>query len=84
MAELSGDDIEQMRKAPASAFASPREVIDDGRLSRAQKRQILESWALDRRGQAVADDEGMPATQGRTGGLLREVEEALGALDAED
>lgn len=84
MVALSSDDIEQMRKAPASVFASPRKVLGDSRLSTAQKRQILESWALDCREQAVADDEGMPATQGRTGALLREVEEALGSLDEEN
>ncbi|MEX2481893.1 MAG: hypothetical protein WD928_13635 [Gammaproteobacteria bacterium] len=84
MVAISSDDIEQMRKAPAAVFASPREIIEDDRLNTAQKRQILESWAHDCREQAVADDEGMPPTQGRTGALLREVEEALGTLDEEN
>jgi hypothetical protein len=65
-------------KDPSKHFRAPREVLADSRLTRDQKRRILDSWALDSQLIAVADDENMAGTE-RPG--LREVKLALLELE---
>ncbi len=80
MVALPEDTVSEMRMKPAAVFDTPSAVVDDGRLSRRQKREILEAWALDCREQSTADDEGMPARSTASGTLLKSVEDALAAL----
>ena len=44
---------------PSAHFASPGNVMDDGRLSDKQKRRVLDAWETDARLLAVASEEGM-------------------------
>ena len=82
MVPLPEDTVQEMRLAPAAAFASPAAVVDDGRLSRRQKIDILNAWAHDCHEQSTADSEGMPPTAGNPGAALKAVEDALARLDA--
>ena len=45
MAELPG--IDHLVKDPWEHFPSPMDVVSDRRLSKDDKRKVLESWALD-------------------------------------
>jgi hypothetical protein len=44
---------------PAAVFPEPGDVLEDERLSRAQKIEILRRWAYDMDEVAVAEEEGM-------------------------
>lgn len=70
--------IETIIKDPGKHFASPRDVVTDGRFAPEEKRRILDSWALDAQLLAVAEEENMPG-QDRPG--LREVKLALLELE---
>jgi hypothetical protein len=61
-------------------FSRPCEVLDDARLSRDEKRRILQSWALDAELISEAESENM---RGREGDryYLREAKLALLKLD---
>ena len=52
--------IEHALGDPAKVFGTPRNVLGDARLNDAQKRKILESWALDQRRLMESEDENMP------------------------
>jgi hypothetical protein len=71
-------DIETIIKDPVKHFASPREVVADGRFSNEDKRRILDSWALDAQLLSVAEEENMG---GRDRPGLREVKLALLELE---
>ncbi len=66
--------IETLVKDPSEHFAAPRDVLDAGDLSHADKQRILESWALDAQLLTVAEEENMGGP-GRAG--LRDVKLAL-------
>ncbi len=67
-------DVDAAVINPAECFAAPSEVLNDARLTRDEKRRILESWALDERLLSQAEAENMKGT----GGLrLQEVRLAL-------
>ena len=70
--------IEVIIKDPVKHYRAPRDVVADNRLTREEKRRILDSWALDSQLIAVADEENMSGSQ-RPG--LREVKLALLELE---
>jgi hypothetical protein len=67
-------DVDAAVIDPAECFAAPTDVLNDSRLTPAEKRRILESWALDARLISQAEDENMRGTD-RPG--LRDVKLAL-------
>jgi hypothetical protein len=70
--------IETIIKDPGKHFAAPRDVVTDERYTPAEKRRILDSWALDAELLTVAEEENMP---GRDPPGLREVKLALLELE---
>lgn len=73
-------DVEAAVLDPTRYFERPNSVLADARLDPAQKRRILESWALDAQRLSESEDENM------TGGVterpfLREAKLALLELD---
>ena len=79
MGEARGrPDIEAIVKDPVKHFASPREVVADDRFTAAEKRRILDSWAVDAQLLSVAEEENMGGKD-RPG--LREVKLALLELE---
>lgn len=73
-------DVDNAVMDPTRYFSRPCDVLDDARLSREQKRRILQSWALDAQLISEAESENM---QGRDGDrlFLREAKLALLKLD---
>ena len=71
-------DIEAIVKDPVKHFATPREVVSDGRFTTGEKRRILDSWALDAQLLSVAEEENMGGKD-RPG--LRDVKLALLELE---
>ena len=71
-------DIERIVKDPVKHFASPRDVVADGRFTTDEKRRILDSWALDAQLLTVAEEENMG---GRDRPGLRDVKLALLELE---
>ena len=53
-------DIDALVRDPADAFASPMDVVNDVRLSKDEKKRILESWARDAEQLSQAEAENMP------------------------
>jgi hypothetical protein len=51
--------VDQMVEDPERHFGSPAEVVEDSRLSFADKERILESWELDARRLAESEAENM-------------------------
>lgn len=47
------------RLNPATRYLHPQAVLDDARLSPAQKAELLAEWALDLGDRSTASDEGM-------------------------
>ena len=73
--------LERIRLDPQAEYDEPLDVLEDVRLTFAQKQSVLESWELDARRLAEA------ATEGMAGGeesRLREVALARHALDEQD
>ena len=71
-------DLPAILRDPAGVFKSPREVLDDPSLTRADRLAILAQWERDARGLSVAEEEGM------TGGeesLLARVRAAIAQLE---
>jgi hypothetical protein len=71
-------DIDDIIKDPGKHFRAPRDVVADAALSLADKKRILESWALDAQLLTVAEEENMSGP-GRPG--LRDVKLALLELE---
>ena len=53
-------DVDAAVRDPADFFASPMDVVSDRRLSKEDKRRILESWVLDAELLSQAEAENMP------------------------
>jgi hypothetical protein len=53
-------DIESAVLDPTRFYERPKDVLGDDRLDPAQKRRILESWALDAQRLSEAEGENMP------------------------
>jgi hypothetical protein len=70
--------IDAIIKDPVNHYRAPRDVVADTRLTRGEKRRVLESWALDAQLIAVADEENMGGSQRPE---LREVKLALLELE---
>lgn len=62
--------LQGARDTPSSVFDSPDAVVDDPRLTREQKLDILRSWEYDAAEVSVAVEEGM---RGPDSDLLRRV-----------
>lgn len=76
----AGFDVDAAVLDPTRYFERPNAVLEDARLDPAQKRRILESWALDAQRLAESEAENMPGrVTERT--FLREAKLALLALD---
>ena len=73
-------DVDDAVMDPSRYFSRPAEVLDDARLSRDEKRRILQSWALDAELISEAESENM---RGRADdrAYLREAKLALLELD---
>ncbi len=76
--QTANPSIEAIIKDPVKHYRAPRDVVADNRLTREEKRRVLDSWALDAQLIAVADEENMSGSQ-RPG--LREVKLALLELE---
>lgn len=76
--QTANPSIEAIIKDPVKHYRAPRDVVADNRLTREEKRRVLDSWALDAQLIAVADEENMSGPQ-RPG--LREVKLALLELE---
>lgn len=50
-----------INKNPAARYEQPQDVLDDARLSAAEKAKRLSEWALDVADRSTATDEGMAA-----------------------
>lgn len=73
-------DIEAAVLDPTRYFERPQAVLEDGRLDTAQKRRILESWALDAQRLIESEAENM-AGRATERPYLREAKLALIELD---
>lgn len=73
-------DIDDAVMDPSRYFSRPAEVLDDPRLTRDEKRRILQSWALDAELISEAESENMPGRAGDRS-YLREAKLALLELD---
>ena len=71
-------DLPAILQDPAGVFKSPREVLDDPSLTRADRLAILEQWERDARGLSVAEEEGMA---GGEESLLARVRAAISKLE---
>ena len=73
-------DVDDAVMDPTRYYSRPAEVLEDSRLSRDQKRRILESWALDAELISEAESENM---RGRDNdqSFLREAKLALLELE---
>jgi len=69
-------DIDDAVMDPTRYFSRPAEVLDDARLSRDDKRRILQSWALDAELISEAESENMRGREGDRS-YLREAKLAL-------
>jgi hypothetical protein len=73
-------DVDAAVLDPTRFFDRPRAVLDDPRLDAAQKRRILESWALDAQRLSESEGENMPGSATERP-FLREAKLALLELD---
>lgn len=70
-------DVDSLVRDPADYFASPMQVVGDARLTREDKKRILEAWIRDAELLSQAEAENMP---GKEPTRLREAHLALLAL----
>lgn len=75
------EEIDKAVAQPWTVYRTPEEVLADGSLDDSQKRRILESWQLDARELAVAEEENMG---GGESSPLDRVLQALATLPSED
>lgn len=76
MSAISRSELEELLIDPGASYRSPQDVIDDPRLKRDQRIEILCRWAYDATELAVADEEGM------SGGESSDLNQVLDALDS--
>lgn len=69
-------DPKRAEEDPASAFASPQDVLADGSLTHEQKVRVLRRWKLDALEMDVATEEAM------AGGEPSRLDEVIAALKA--
>lgn len=77
-------DINVAKFNPTSVFKRPRDVLKHPSLSRAQKIEILQSWAYDERDKEVAEEENMPSPGLDNKNILSEITDCLLELGLED
>ncbi len=65
---------------PTAVFRNPEDVLQQGKLTRAQKIEILRRWEYDARALEVAEEENMAAAE--PSDVLSRVLESLHALGA--
>lgn len=70
-------NIEHAKLDPAHTFHRPREVLENEKISRADKIDILRRWAYDEREIAVAEEENMQGIDADTNNILDEILECL-------
>lgn len=81
MSENPNSEFAKALLDPASAYGTPRDVVDDAKLTREQKIEILRRWEYDESERRVAEEEGMPAERAdNDGDLLQQIVLALNAL----
>lgn len=80
MKELTGDEWRRTVTDPAAVYASAQDVLDDERLTRDQKIEVLRHWEFDVRDLDVAVEENMG---GGSNVPLESVLEALRSLGAD-
>lgn len=68
---------------PSDHFDAPRQVLEDGTLSKADKIEVLTNWANEIRQLQVAEEENMRGTPGLAEQLAA-VEQALLSLGEDD
>lgn len=73
--------LDEILLDPAAAYESPRQVVEDGALSQADKVHVLHRWEYDARQLAVAESEGMG--KGNAAVVLEQVLKALEELGAD-
>jgi hypothetical protein len=56
-------DVDAAVLDPAAHFASPNDVVNDSRLTKADRQRILESWVRDAELLSQAEAENMQGTQ---------------------
>lgn len=61
MATRKDDIFKQAMLRPGKMYQSPRDVVQDSRLSALQKKEILQNWEEEQKSLLVADEENMPA-----------------------
>jgi hypothetical protein len=71
-------DFERAVISPSSVFDSPSEIVASTKLSREQKIDLLQRWALDARALQRATDENM---SGGESSALDEINAAMSELD---
>ena len=71
-------NFNQAMKDPASVYSSPREVVKDENLTKAQKLEILHQWETDARLLQVAEEENMAGGDEST--MLSRVRRAIESL----
>lgn len=52
-------DLQKALLNPAAVFGAPKAIVEDARLSREQKLQLLKQWEQDALNLAMAEGEGM-------------------------
>lgn len=82
MPELSKKaDVDAMVLDPADHFDAPMDVVKDSRLTRSDKKRILEAWMKDAELISVAEAENM---QGEKRPRLRDAHLAMEALEEQE
>ncbi len=74
---IVNDRYEKALSDPSDVFETPEAILDDGKLTREQKIEVLRRWEYNAAEEDVALEEGMP---GDETGLLRRIMVALGTL----
>jgi hypothetical protein len=78
--QFEASDFARAMISPSSVFDSPTEVVASTQLSRGQKIDLLQRWALDAHALQRATDENM---SGGESPILDEINEAISLLDPE-
>jgi hypothetical protein len=74
---------DEKKSNPSDHFDDPRQVLDDGELSKADKIEVLTNWANEIRLLLVAEEENMGGSQ-ELADRLAAVEQALLSLGEDD
>ena len=77
--EATEEVTEYAGRDPAAEYATPQALLDDTKLTQAEKKDLLRRWRYDAEELSVAEDEGMITGEP---GLLHQVLTALHSLDS--